>query len=81
LPSCYSACRCIFIQKPDESTAIIINPEGTFDVMGEKDVVVYDPARAKVQITAAKSIGISNMVMHVLLPGTRFSLKTRKILD
>jgi cyanophycinase len=65
----------------DESTAIIVNPEGTFDVIGEKDVVVYDPARAKVQITAAKSIGISNMVMHVLLPGTRFSLKTRKILD
>lgn len=62
----------------DESTAIIVNPDGTFDVIGEKDVVVYDPAHAKVQITAAKSIGISNMVMHVLLPGTKFSLKTRK---
>jgi cyanophycinase len=65
----------------DESTAIIVNPEGTFDVIGEKDVVVYDAARAKIQITAAKSIGISSMVMHVLLPGTRFSMKTRKILD
>jgi hypothetical protein len=37
--------------------------------------------RAKVKITAAKSIGISNMVLHVLWPGTRFSLKTRLILD
>jgi cyanophycinase len=65
----------------DESTAIIVEPEETFNVIGEKDVVVYDATRAKVQISAAKSIGLANVVMHVLLPGTKFSLKTRKILD
>jgi cyanophycinase len=64
----------------DECTAIIVNPDETFDVIGEKDVVIYDASRAKVNIAPSKSIGISNMILHVLLPGTKFNLKKRKIM-
>ena len=64
----------------DESTAIVVNPEGTFDVVGEKDVVVYDPTSAKVTITPTKSIGITGMTMHVLLPGAKFDLKTKMVI-
>jgi len=64
----------------DESTAIIVNPDETFDVAGDKDVVVYDPAHASITITPAKAIGIAGMTMHVLLPGTRFDLKTRTVI-
>lgn len=63
----------------DESTAIIVNPDETFDVIGEKNVVIYDASRAQINIAPSKSIGISNMILHVLLPGTKFDLKTRKI--
>jgi cyanophycinase len=64
----------------DESTAIVVNPDGTFDVVGEKDVVVYDPTNAKVTFTPARSIGITGMTMHVLLPGAKFDLKTRTVI-
>ncbi len=64
----------------DESTAIVVNPDGTFDVVGEKDVVVYDPTNAKVTITPDKSVGITGMTMHVLLPGAKFDLKTRTVI-
>jgi len=63
----------------DESTAIIVNPDDTFEVIGEKNVVVYDAARAKIKISPSKAIGISNMIIHVLLPGSRYNLDKRKI--
>jgi cyanophycinase len=65
----------------DESTAIIINPDETFDVIGDKDVIVYDPRQASVTVTPGKIIGITGMVMHVLLPGTKYDLKQRKIVE
>lgn len=64
----------------DEATAIIVHPDETFDVIGDKDVIVYDPAQAKVSVTPGKIIGLAGMVMHVLLPGAKFDLKTRKVL-
>ena len=64
----------------DESTAIVVNQDGTFDVVGEKDVVVYDPTNAKITITPDKSVGITGMTMHVLLPGAKFDLKTRTVI-
>jgi cyanophycinase len=63
----------------DESTAIVVNPEGTFDVVGEKDVLVYDPTSAKVAITPTGSIGITGMTMHVLLPGAKFDMPKKKV--
>lgn len=63
----------------DESTAIIVRPDETFEVVGEKDVIVYDPARAKFEIRPNKAIGVAGMTLHVLLPGTVFDLKTRTI--
>ena len=64
----------------DESTAVVVNPDATFDVIGDKDVVVYDPGNAAVTITPAKAIGITGMTMHVLLPGMRYDLKARTVI-
>lgn len=63
----------------DESTAVIVNPDDTFDVIGEKNVIIYDASRAKIKMGSSKGIGISNMTLHVLLPGDRFHLKKRRI--
>ena len=64
----------------DEATAVIMNPDGTFDVIGDKDVIVYDPASARVSAAPGTIIGLTGMIMHVLRPGAKFDLKTRKVL-
>ncbi len=63
----------------DESTAIIVRPDETFEVVGEKDVIVYDPGRAKFEIRPNKAVGVAGMTLHVLLPGSVYDLKTRTI--
>ena len=63
----------------DESTAIIVRPGGVFDVIGEKNVVIYDGSKAKVRIVPSKMIGFQGMIMHVLLPGDGFDIKARKV--
>ncbi len=63
----------------DESTAIIVGPDETFEVIGESCVLVYDPRRARFRITPRKAIAVEGMVLHVLLPGTVYDLKTRTI--
>jgi cyanophycinase len=62
----------------DEETAIVVGPDGLFEVIGNRNVVVYDAARASVTVTPAKAVGFRGMIMHVLLPGDRFDLKKRK---
>ena len=62
----------------DESTAIIVNPGGILDVVGEKNVVIYDASKAKIKIMPSLAIGFTGMTMDVLLPGDRFDLTARK---
>lgn len=58
----------------DESTAIIVYPDETFEVIGNKNVIVYDASQARIIISQSKAIGIRGMTTHILLPGDRFSL-------
>jgi len=62
----------------DEETAIIVGPDERFEVIGNRNVVVYDASSASVIITPAKAIGFRGMIMHVLLDGDRFDLKKRQ---
>jgi cyanophycinase len=62
----------------DESTAVIVRPGEVFEVVGEKDVVVYDGSKAKIRIAPSRMIGFTGMLMDVLIPGDMFDLKTRK---
>jgi len=62
----------------DESTAIIVSPGGVLDVVGEKNVVIYDASKAKIKIMPSLAIGFTGMTMDVLLPGDRFDLKVRE---
>ncbi len=59
----------------DESTAIIVNPDETFEVIGEQNVVVYDARSAKLTILPSQTIGGLGIIMHLLKPGDRFDLK------
>ena len=62
----------------DEETAIIVGPDEKFEVVGNRNVVVYDASHASVTIAPSKAIGFRGMVMHVLVAGDRFDLKKRK---
>ncbi len=62
----------------DEETAIIVGPDETFEVLGRKNVVVYDACPADVTITPSRLIALRGAAMHVLVAGDRFDLKNRK---
>ncbi|HAR36280.1 MAG TPA: cyanophycinase [Acidobacteria bacterium] len=62
----------------DEATAIIVNPDETFEVVGYRNVIVYDSGRAQVEVRGDKALSIRGMLMHVLLEGERFDLKKRR---
>jgi cyanophycinase len=64
----------------NESTAIIVGPDETFEVIGENNVLVYDPGRSHFEIRPDKAVGVSGMTLHVLLPGAVYDLKMRTIL-
>jgi len=65
----------------DESTAIIVNPDGIFEVIGERNVIVYDFSGAKVTISPSKEISAHNARLHILKQGDRFDLKRRAVLN
>ena len=62
----------------DEETAAVVGPDDRFEVIGNRNVVVYDASRAEVMIAPSKAVGFRGMKMHVLLPGDRFDLRKRE---
>jgi cyanophycinase len=62
----------------DESTAILVGPDQVFEVIGEKSVLIFDAAQARIEITPDRKIKFAGMIMHSLGAGDRFDLTTRK---
>ncbi|MFC2088037.1 cyanophycinase [Calditrichota bacterium] len=65
----------------DESTAILVNPDETFQVIGENTVLIYDATSAK-NISTDKNGNLSaaQLKFHLLKSGDRFSLKEKRAL-
>lgn len=62
----------------DESTALVVTPDRTFRVAGWGNVVVYDAWGADRDLRDPRTISSHNMTMHILKPGDRFDLNTRR---
>lgn len=63
----------------DESTAIIVNPDNTFEVVGESVVMVMDPRAATQLRTDQKgNFSASAIITHILLAGDQFDLSSGK---
>lgn len=62
----------------DESTAILVKPDETFEVLGSQSVIVYDATRAKINILPSHSLSGFQIIMHILKPGDIFDLKTKE---
>ncbi len=66
----------------DESTSIIVNPDDTFEVFGNNQVLVYDPTNSKyIREDNNGNLGISNMKLHVLISGDKFDMKTKEVIE
>ncbi|MCX7973732.1 MAG: cyanophycinase [Candidatus Aminicenantes bacterium] len=66
----------------DESTAIVVYPNRIFEVIGDGQVIVFDARKSSALMKNEKGkIGRTNVSMHVLLPGQKFDLKTRKVIQ
>ncbi|MBK9061983.1 MAG: cyanophycinase [Acidobacteria bacterium] len=67
----------------DETSAIWVRPDRTFQVMGKSSVMVFDAAGAVVarQPDAAGKdlLGVHGLKVHVLLPGEVFDLNSRSV--
>jgi cyanophycinase len=61
----------------DESTAIEVRPDGTWKVLGESVVVIYDARKASIG-PVGKPLGGAALQMHVLPSGATYNPKSGK---
>lgn len=62
----------------DEATAVWVRPDGTFKVVGEGWVVVYDASSAEISHAGGPDgrheLGVRGLTTHILLPGDEFDV-------
>lgn len=67
----------------DEATAVWVRPNGTFQVLGEGWVVVYDAHDGEIHRTdgpeGRTGLGVHSLKTHVLLPGEVFDVQSRGV--
>jgi cyanophycinase len=62
----------------DESTALEVRPDGTWRVLGNSVVVIYDARSAGVTQIGAAALGARDVRMHVLPSGATFDPRSGK---
>ncbi|HZX11090.1 MAG TPA: cyanophycinase, partial [Acidobacteriota bacterium] len=65
----------------DESTAVIVKPDETFEVFGESNVIVYDASGADTEILPSCKMSAYGIVMHILKSEDQFNLKSKKVME
>jgi cyanophycinase len=63
----------------EESTAVLVRPDGKYEVLGEGQVIVYDARRAKTAKSPDGHLGGHGLTMHVLLPGDVYDLASGRV--
>jgi cyanophycinase len=63
----------------DESTALIVNPNGTWSVLGESAVSIYDARHATITPKGAPVLGESGLILSVLPSGSSYTPATGKV--
>jgi len=65
----------------DEDTAIWVRPDDTFEVIGDRSVMVFDAGGSDIHRVARADgkelLGVHGMRVHIVLPGERFDIARR----
>ncbi len=66
----------------DEATAVIVKPNGTFDVFGDRTVFVIDPKETNnIEINSDNLFSAFDLKIHILKSGQTYDLINRKIIN
>lgn len=63
----------------DEETALLVRPDGNWEVLGNNYVKIFDAYRAQVIDDAGPMAKASDIRLHVLPEGSVFNARTRKV--
>lgn len=63
----------------DEETALLVRPDGLWEVLGEHYVKIFDARRAHIIEDGDSMAKASNITMHVLPGGSTFNAKKRSV--
>jgi len=63
----------------EESTAVLVRPDGKYEVLGEGQVVIYDARGAKTARSPDGHLGGHGLAMHVLLPGDVYDIASGRV--
>jgi cyanophycinase len=63
----------------EESTAVLVRPDGKYEVLGEGQVIIYDARRAKTDRSADGRLGGHGLTMYVLLAGDVYDLASGRV--
>lgn len=63
----------------EESTAVLVRPDGKYEVLGEGQVIVYDARRAKTSKLPDGHLGGHGLTMQVLLPGDVYDIASGRV--
>ena len=65
----------------DEETSIVVNPDYTFDVLGENQVVIFNPSNAlNIKEDSKGNLSVENLKVDILISGHKYDLKTHSII-
>ena len=65
----------------DESTAILVNPDETFEVLGESEVIIYDASGSDIKTNDKRKYSADNIKMNILFAGEKFDMNKRKSIE
>jgi cyanophycinase len=66
----------------DESTSIVVNPDETFEVLGENQVIVFNATNCvNIKTDNKGNLSAENIKMDILINGDKFDLKTKSIIE
>ena len=65
----------------EEATAVLVRPDGLYEVLGEGQVVVYDARRALTAKSPDGHLGGHGLTMHVLLAGDVYDLASGRVVE
>jgi len=65
----------------DEATSIIVNPDDTFEVLGENQVVIFNPINSiNIKEDFHGNLGVENLQIDILLSGDKYDLKKHSVI-